>query len=206
MRISRFVKGSADKSHVIGGTATAARLRHKYSELVSVVPSRRDCLHKLTDDGDRRKTSVIIDVFQPCIYCLAVIVFQYFKIISVLVKYRLDNIKVDRQHLRRENGIVLVPHLLRIFGTVICGWLRLCLDILLTAHPHSRYQAANTDTNRTEIVHLVDLQNRIELIASFKYFVHLIGSHRIQSATEGIELYQLHIVTASHEFSSSIKP
>ena len=113
---------------------------------------------------------------------------------------------MNGKHLRREDRISIILHFLRVFCSVITGRLGFCADSLLSSHSHCRDQAADTDTHRAEIVYLVDLQHSIKLVATFKYFIYLVGSDCIQAATKGIELYQLQIVTLANELCGGIKP
>ena len=126
--------------------------------------------------------------------------------VAVAAEHRLDHVKVDGGHLGRQNGIALVEHLLGELGAVVIQRHRPGADVLLTPHVHGGQQAADADTGRAQVVHLVDLQHGIELIALFQDLTHLIGGDGVQAAAEGEELHQLQIVPSAHELRRGVQP
>ena len=99
-----------------------------------------------------------------------------------------------RAHLRCDNGISLVEHLLCEFCAFIFDSLGLCLDVLLGSHFHSRKQAAYSYSDCTEIVNLVNFEKSIKLVVGFEYFSNLVGRYGVKTAAKGVELYKLKVV------------
>ena len=173
--------------------------------MIDVVFSRKDGGHDLPDHDDGRVARVVVDILQPDIHGGAGVVVKDRHMIAVAGEDRLQNIKMDRTHLRRENGVAVLAHLFGKLRAVISSRTRLRLDPLLFTQTHGGKQAANTDTHRAEVVDLVDFQHGIELVAPLQDLADLIGRDRVKPAAEGIELDQLQIVALAHEFRRRIQ-
>ena len=95
---------------------------------------------------------------------------------------------MDGAHLGRQNGVALQLHLGGVFLPPIIHRPGLGLDLLLPAHLHGGDQAADADTDGSQVVYLVDFQQGVELVAALQDLRHLVGGDGIQAAAEGIEL------------------
>ena len=84
-----LVQRPADKAHVVGGTAAAARLGHDDGQPVGVIPSRQHGLHDLSHHRDGGEAGVVVDVFQAGVDGGAVVVVQHLDFKAVLGKDRL---------------------------------------------------------------------------------------------------------------------
>ena len=122
----------------------------------------------------------------------------------MLAEHRPHDVEVDGTHLGSQNGVALLIHLLGKLPALIGNGCGNRLDVLLPAHIHGGKQRANPNTDGTQIVHLVDFQQGIELVAFFQNFGNLVGSHRVQAAAEGIELDELQIVPLCHKLSRAV--
>ena len=109
-----------------------------------------------------------------------------------------------RAHLRSENGISTALHISGIFGALVSHASRFLKPFVLT-HLHCRHKTADTYSDRAEIVYLVYLKHGVELARAFKYLVYLIGSDRVKSAAEGVELYHLKILTRADKLSRTVQ-
>ena len=77
--------------------------------MIQIVFAGQKCLHNLSYNHQGRVAGVVIDVFQTDIDSLFIIVWQYFQLVSGSVESWLQDIKVDRRHLRTQYGVGL-PH------------------------------------------------------------------------------------------------
>ena len=57
------LQGAADKADVIGGTAAAACLAHKYGSFIEIIFSGEQSFHDLAYYDQRRIAGIIIDIF-----------------------------------------------------------------------------------------------------------------------------------------------
>ena len=160
----------------------------------------------MSDHRNRRIAGIVIDIFESHIHSTAIVIVQNNQVISVLAEHGLQNIKMDRTHLRRKNGIPLFPHF---FGE-LCSVIRhrLCRRpaLILLSHSHSREQAADSDTDSAEIGDLVDLQKRIQLAGSLQNLAYLICRYGIKSASERIELNHLQFIMLADKFRCIVQP
>ena len=163
LRQSRLVQRSPDKSHIVARPAAPSGLAHQQRDLIYIILARQYALHQLPDGQYGRVAGVVIYIFQPDIYRLPAGIFQHLDMIAVLSEYRLQQIEMYRAHVRAQQRITFVIHLLGKCRMRIVHALRLCLDAVGGSHIDRRYQAAHADPRRAEIVDLVDLQDGIEL-------------------------------------------
>ena len=109
-------------------------------------------------------------------------------------------------HLGCQNGIALQLHLLGVLYPFIVHGPGLSMDLFLPPHLHGGNQAADADTNGTQIVHFIDFQQGVELVAALQNLIHLIRGHGIQSAAEGIELQKLQIIPVPNKPGGGVQP
>ena len=74
--------------------------------MVQVVFAGIQCLHDLADHEERRVAGVVVDIFEAEINCPAVVVGQDDQVVSAGPHGGLDELKVDRRHLRAQDRIV----------------------------------------------------------------------------------------------------
>ena len=114
------------------------------------------CVHDLSDHDQGRITGVIIHIFQSHIHSMFIVVPQYLKVIAAGIEGRLQQIKMDRRHLRAEDRVVF-PHLFR-EGNLLDGrGADRPLHIPHLPHPEGGKERTDTDSCRTQIVDFIDL-------------------------------------------------
>ena len=118
---------------------------------------------------------------------------HYFDFIPRLTECRLQKLKVNRRHLRTNDGILLL-HFLCEKHTVQGGIPFLHLHMLFPSVLNRRNQGADTNTRRTKVIYLINLQGGINLAGSCQNRFHLIGCYGIQAAAEGVQLYKFDIL------------
>ena len=108
----RRLERLADERYVVGRAASAAGLRDKHGKLVGIVAAARDGFHDLTCDQDRWIADVVVDVLQSRVHRAGVHARQKLQVVSEAREDRLQDLEVIRRHLRRENRIARLLHLL----------------------------------------------------------------------------------------------
>ena len=131
---------SSDECHIVAGPAASASLGHNDCQLVGIVFPGQHCLHDLSHHGDGRETGIVIDEFQTHIHGAAVIVVKDYDVVTVLSKYRFQQVKMNGTHLRRQDGVAIVIHLLDEFCALIGIVARYGKNLLFTAHIHGGQQ------------------------------------------------------------------
>ena len=109
-------------------------------------------------------------------------------------------------HLGGEDGVAGLVHFLGELRPVISGGLGLGADAPRLTLVHGGQQTADADTGSAQIVHLVDFEDGVELVAPFQNFAHLIGGDGVQTAAEGIQLDQLQVLPVPHELCRAVQP
>ena len=87
---------------------------------------------------------------------MLVIVVQYHEIVTAGIERRLQDLKVDRGHLRTDDGIVLT-HLFGKRYLLDSGRTDVAVLAHLFADTDCRQQGTDTDTCRTQVVDFIDL-------------------------------------------------
>ena len=111
---------------------------------------------------------------------------------------------MDRGHLRTDDGVVLT-HLFGKRYLLNSGRTDVAVFAHLLTDTDRRQQGTDTDTCRTQVVDLIDLQTGVDLIGTGEDIVHLIGGNGIQTAAEGIQLDQIQILYRLHIACSRIQ-
>ena len=202
----RLVQRTADEAHVVARPAAAAGLGHHHGELVRVVFPGKHRVHDLPHHGDGGEAGVVVYEFQPHVDGGAVVVGKHFDVIAVLFENRFQQVKVNGAHLGGEDGVAGLVHFLGEFRPVIGGGFGLGTNAPRLTLVHGGKQTADADTGGTQIVHLVDFQNGVELVAGLQNFAHLIGGDSVQAAAEGIQLDQLQVLPIPHKFRRTVQP
>ncbi len=103
-----FFQGTADKSNIVGGTAAAAGLAHDNGGTVvrSYLPESRASMICPTDEQGRI-AGIVVYIFQSHIHGMLIVVVQYDEVVTAGIERRLQELKVDRGHLRTDNGVIL---------------------------------------------------------------------------------------------------
>ena len=134
--------------------------------MIEIVFTAFQGVHQLTHDQNRWITGIIIDVFQSFIHSVLVYGRQNLYVISALAERRLQESKMNRRHLRRQERVILL-HLLgkydlfkfvlrRPYGT---GG----RSLHLIAFIHRSLQGAQPDSNRAQVAAFIDLDHHIGL-------------------------------------------
>ena len=95
----RQFQGPADEADVVGRAAAAAGLTHEDSRVVQVIFTRQQGVHDLSDDNEGRVTGVVIYILESHVHGVAVVVLQYFNLISKGADSRLQQVKMNGRHL-----------------------------------------------------------------------------------------------------------
>ena len=151
-----LLQGTADEADIVRCTASATGLAHDNSGLVQVIFAGQQSLHDLSDYQQGRIAGIVVNVFQTYIHGVFVVIVQYDKIVTAGIERRLQDLKVDRGHLRTDDGVVLTHffgkrYLLnsgRTDGAVLAQ--------LLTDTDRGQ-QGTDTDTCRAPVVDFIDL-------------------------------------------------
>ena len=110
--MAALAQGLADERDVVGGTAAAAGLADNHGRLGQVVPTALDGLHNLARHQNRRIADVIVHVAQTRLDGVMVGRGQQLQVVAGTAEYLFDQVKVDRRHLRAQDGIAFLAHLL----------------------------------------------------------------------------------------------
>ena len=201
-----LLKRAANKSHIVAGTAAASGLRHNDGKMVGVVFSGEHSLHYLSDDGYRGEAGVVVYKPESGIYGGPVVVIKDDDVVAAAFEHRLEDVEVYRAHLRAEYRVALFLHFARKLGTAVRGAFRSCFYSASVSLLHRRKKTSYPDPCRSEVADLVNFKNGIQLIASLKYLGHLICCHGIKTAAEGVELYELEVVSVPYKLRCGVKP
>ena len=109
---ARGLQGLADQADVVGGAAAAARLRDEHGQVVGVVTARQHGFHDLARDQDRRVADIVVHEAQARVDGLVVDRRQKLEVVAVGQEDGLEQLEVDRGHLRGEDRVAGVLHLL----------------------------------------------------------------------------------------------
>ena len=110
--VAALAQGLADERDVVGGTAAAAGLADNHGRLGQVVPTALNGLHDLARHQDRRIADVVIHVAQAGLDGIVVSRGQQLQVVASTAEHLFDQVKVDRRHLRAQDGVALLAHLL----------------------------------------------------------------------------------------------
>ena len=102
----------ADERDVVGGAAAAARLRDDDGQLVGVVTAAHHGLHNLARDQDGRVADVVVHVLEARIHRAVVHRRQKLQVVAVAVEDLHQQLEVDGRHLRAQDGVAGLLHLL----------------------------------------------------------------------------------------------
>ena len=174
--------------------------------MVGVVPAGGHGLHQLADRRDRGEAGVVVDVFEPRVDGVAVVVLQHLEVVAVVTEDGLKQVEVDGAHLGGEDGVALALHLLGVVDALVGPDVRGRVDAALAPHGDGGEQRADADAHRAEVVDLVDLQAGVELAALLQKLADLVGRDGVESAAEGVELDKLQIVASADEFRRRVEP
>ena len=133
--VAALTQGLADECNVVGGTAAAAGLADNHGRLGQVVPTALDGLHDLARYQNRRIANVIVHIAQAGLDGIVIGRGQQLQVVASTTEHLFDQVKVDRRHLRAQDGVALLAHLLGKghLGPRGRGALTLCLERVLAA-------------------------------------------------------------------------
>ncbi len=196
---------TADKADVVGGTASAARLRHDHGCVIEIVLAGGERLHDLPDDKEGRVAGIVVHVFESVIHRSVVVVAHQDHIVAAGSGRRLNEIKMNGRHLGAEDGVLLVEHLLRKRNLFDAGGVNGALERVLFPDIDGRNQRADADSGGAQVVHLINLEAGIDLVGAGEDVAHLIGGYCIHAASEGVELDQIQIISGTDVGGSRIE-
>ena len=202
----RLVQRPTDEADIVARPAAAAGLGHHHGQLVRVVFPGKHRVHDLPHHGDGGEAGIVVYEFQTHVDGGAVVVGKHFDVVAVLLENRFQQVKVNGAHLGGEDGVAGLVHFLGEFRPVISGGLGLGADAPRLTLVHGGQQTADADTGSPQIVHLVDFQDGVELVAALQNFAHLIGGDSVQTAAEGIQLNQLQVLPVPYKFRRTVQP
>ena len=110
--VAALAQGLADERDVVGGTAAAAGLADNHGRLGQVVPTALDGLHNLAGHQNGRIANVIVHVAQAGLDGIVIGRGQQLQVVASTTEHLFDQVKVDRRHLRAQDGVALLAHLL----------------------------------------------------------------------------------------------
>ena len=231
----------ADECDVVGGTAAAAGLADNHGGLGQVVPTALDGLHNLARHQDRRVANVVIHIAQAGLDGVVIGRGQQLQVVASTTEHLFDQVKVDRRHLRAQDGVALLAHLLgkghlgprgrcaltlrleRVLAARERGGVRggrhrrgiallvglargrglgQALGLLVLERCHER---ADADARGTQVGHLVDLEDGVDLAAGLQNLLHLVGGQSVQAAAKRVELNQVQVVAHRHKAGNGVQ-
>ena len=116
MRQAHRLERLADERDVVRGTATAAGLRDEHGQLVGVVLAGHDRFHDLARDQDGRIADVVVHILQARVHRTVVHGGQQLHVVAEALEDGHEQLEVVRRHLRRQDGIARIAHLLGELG------------------------------------------------------------------------------------------
>ena len=116
MRQAHRLERLADKRDVVRGTAAAAGLRDEHRQLVGVVLAGHDRFHDLARDQDGRVADVVVHVLQARVHRPVVHGGQQLHVVAEALEDGHEQLEVVRRHLRGQDGVARVAHLLGELG------------------------------------------------------------------------------------------
>ena len=129
LRVTALAQGFANERDVVGSTAAAAGLTDDHGRLGQVVPTALDGLHDLARHQDRRIADVIVHIAQAGLDGVVIGRGQQLQVVAGTAEHLFDQVKVDRRHLRAQDGVALVAHLLGKGHLRPCGRSTLALSL-----------------------------------------------------------------------------
>ncbi len=110
--VAGVLEGLADERDVVGGAAAAARLGDDHGRAGEVVLAGEHRLHDLARHEDRRVADVVVDVLEAGLHGALVHGGQQDHVEARALEKNLEQVKVDRRHLRHEDGVARLLHVL----------------------------------------------------------------------------------------------
>ena len=108
--MATLAQSLANERDVVGGTAAAAGLADDHGRLGQVVPTALDGLHDLARHQDRRIADVIVHIAQTGLDGIVVSRGQQLQVVAGTTEHLFDQVKVNRRHLRAQDGVALLAH------------------------------------------------------------------------------------------------
>ena len=127
-----------------------------------------------------------------------------FQIISEAAERSLHHVKMDRRHLRAKDGIC-ITHFLCKHNTVVRTGNDLSGVSSFISYTKGRNQGTDTDARSAQVVYLIDFQHSIDLTGIRQNITDLVGSNRIKTAAERVQLDQVQIVLCFYKTCSCIQ-
>ena len=190
----RLLQSPADKSHIVAGPAAAACLGHEDGQTVCIVFPRGHSAHNLPHHSDRGEASVVVHKLQAHINGRPIVVVQNLHMVPVTLEHRLQQGEVDGRHLRRQNGPAFPLHLPGVHRTAVGSRLGVGHHSLPGPHIHGRQQAPDPNPGCTQVGHLINFEDGVQLAAGLQNLRHLIGGYGVQTAAKGVELNELQVL------------
>ena len=139
---------------------------------------------QLSDDDDGRIAHVVVDVPQAEVDGRLVRHRRHDDLIAVVAHDRLDELEVDRRHLRREDRVRLLA--LRCEMRALDDG-HIVISDRLPARER-RHERAQADARRAEIRDLVELDHRVDALMCLEDIAHLPRRDGIEATAKGTEL------------------
>ena len=193
--VTALAQGLANEGDVVGGTAAATGLADDHGRLGQVIAAALDSLHNLARYQNRRVADVVVHVAQACLDGVVIGRGKQLQVVTGTTEHLFDQVKVDRCHLRAQNGVPLVAHLLGKGHLGPCGRgaLTLRLERVLAARKRGSIRGRR---HRRGIALLVSLARGGCLGQTFGLLV-LEGSHeRADADARGAQVG--HLVDLEH--------
>ena len=149
-------KGSPDESDVVRGPAAAAGLGDDDGSLVQVVFAGSEGCHDLSHHDQGRVAGVVVNVLKTGIHRFSSHLREDIHVVAASPEDRSQQIKMDRGHLRHEDGVVLA-HFFGKFHLLNVGRNDLRFNVPFVPDADCRDQRANPDSCRSQVVDFVNL-------------------------------------------------
>ena len=184
VRESRVAQRLSEDAEVVRRAACTAGLKERDARVVGIAHPRLERGDELSDDDDRGIAHVVVDVAQSHVDRRFVRHRRDDDVVAVLAHGRLEQVEMDRRHLRGEDGV-------RLFAVLGKAWAlddgRLVVNGRLAACERGD-ERAQTNPRRAEVRHLVELNHRVDALVRLEDLAHLACGECVESAAERTEL------------------
>ena len=119
IRISGLFEGSSDKSDVVCRTASATCLWDEDGCVCHIIVAWFDGCHNLANDNEWRVAGVVVYELKSHVHTFPCRDIRYDHIVAGCLKGWHEKVKVYRWHLRADDGVVVLFHLLGEYNTLV---------------------------------------------------------------------------------------
>ena len=128
--------------------------------MIQIILSGQQSVHNLTDDDQGWVAGIIIYILESHVDGAAVVILENFNLVSKGADSWLQQVEVNGRHLRAEDCVILFHGLGKDSSVVSAGYDFMAI-VFLIPHPQSGNERTNPDSRSSQVIDLIDLENRI---------------------------------------------